>query len=471
MRIAGFLCLWLISLLAHAQLPESVMRPLRDAGVLDEYVSVYVQELAALPSGLPAPALSHQAQRPLNPASTMKLLTSYAGLELLGPAYRWKTEVYYDGQLLDGVLEGDLYIKGYGDPNFMSADFWRMLNSLRQLGLKTIRGDLVIDNTYFASKNTSSISFDGDGYRAYNATPSAFALNLKSTSFRFDADAAQVRISKEPDLPEIRVKNRLQLGNGGCDEWRTQLGYDVRQAGDQGTVIFSGKFPANCTEKYMDLLAMDEASYTLHFFRKLWRELGGEFKGNIRQRSVPVQATRLLEQDSRPLASILADLNKWSNNLMARQLLLTIGAEKQTQPASEQDGVAAIVRWLNSKGMYFNELVIDNGSGLSRMERFSAKNMGEMLVDAYYSPVMPELMSSLPILSVDGTMQKRMKDSALQGRAHLKTGSLSNVVALAGYMLGQNGKRYVVVFMVNHNNAYKTRGAQDALLEWVHGLQ
>lgn len=469
MRVIGFVFLGLISP-AHAQLPESVMRPLRDVGIADEYVSVYVQELKEQPATLAPPLLSHQAQRAVNPASTMKLLTSYAGLELLGPAYRWKTEVYYDGLLQSGVLNGDLYIKGYGDPNFMAADLWRLLNSLRQLGLRRVHGDLVIDNSYFASSSASSNSFDGDGYRAYNATPSAFALNLKSTSFRFDSDAEMVRISKEPDLPEITVNNRLQLGNGGCDGWRSQLGYDIRQAGGVSAVTFSGKYPANCTEKYMDLLALDETSYTYHLFRKLWRELGGEFDGKIRQQAVPAQAVRLYQQDSRTLSSLLADLNKWSNNLMARQLLLTIGAEKRAQPASEQDGVAAITRWLNGKGMFFNELVVDNGSGLSRMERFSARNMGEMLVNAYYSPVMPELMSSLPILSVDGTMQKRMKDSPLQGRAHLKTGSINGVVALAGYILGQSGKRYVVVFMVNHHNAYKTRPVQDALLEWVHGL-
>ncbi len=469
--------------LSRSELPDTVNRALQKAGVPAESVSVYVQALADQPTKLSPPLLTHLSTAPLNPASTMKLLTSYAGLSLLGPAYRWKTEVYTDGALNNGVLKGNLYLKGYGDPNFMTVDFWRLLNSLRQLGVKEIKGDLVVDNSYFATNAQSTESFDGESLRAYNALPSALAINLKASSFRFDSDASQVTITQEPNLPEIKVINLLKISNpktentrpvnAQCSTWRNTLGYDVKSVDGVSIVTFNGTYAPNCTEKYIELLAMDENVYTLHLFRKLWSELGGSFNGTLLTKNVPANATKLVKQDSKTLAQILPEINKWSNNLMARQLLLTIAAESSEVEnvivsATEDNGAVAVERWLNSIGLKFDELVIENGSGLSRIERISAEHMGQMLVNAYYSPVMSELMSSMPILAVDGSMLKRMKDSSLQGRAHLKTGSINGVFAVAGYVLASNDQRYVVVFMVNHASAALTKPAQNALLEWVY---
>jgi len=220
------------------------------------------------------------------------------------------------------------------------------------------------------------------------------------------------------------------------------------------------------------LLVLDEHHFTLALFHKLWRELGGSFSGKLRvinaPNALPSNAVKLLQQDSKTLAQILPDINKWSNNLMARQLLLSISAEKLGAPATEANGALLVSQWLKTLGLNFNELVIDNGSGLSRIERISAQHMGQLLVSAYFSPVMPELMSSLPILAVDGTLLKRMQDSGLQGRAHLKTGSINGVSTVAGYMLGSHGQRYVLVFMVNDAKVALTKPAQDALLTWVY---
>ncbi|HYN54787.1 MAG TPA: D-alanyl-D-alanine carboxypeptidase/D-alanyl-D-alanine-endopeptidase [Methylotenera sp.] len=469
--------------LARSELPDSVNIALQKAGVPAESVSVYVQALAEQPAKLSPPLLTHLSSVALNPASTMKLLTSYAGLSLLGPAYRWKTEVYTDGAVNNGVLNGNLYLKGYGDPNFMTADFWRLLNSLRQLGIKEIKGDLVIDNSYFANNTQSTESFDGEPLRAYNALPSALAINLKASSFRFDSDANQVTITQEPNLPEIKIVNLLKVSNAKadnkqtvtaqCSVWRNTLGYDVKSTGDMVIVTFNGTYAPHCKEKYLELLAIDEKGYTLHLFRKLWLELGGSFNGKLLTKNVPTNATKLIQQNSKTLAQILPEMNKWSNNLMARQLLLTLAAqtsevEKSAVSATEDNGALAVERWLNSIGLRFHELVIENGSGLSRIERISAEHMGQMLVNAYYSPVMSELMGSLPILAVDGTMLKRMKDSNLQGKAHLKTGSINGAFSLAGYALDGEGQRYVVVFMTNHTNAALTKPAQEALLEWVY---
>ncbi|HEY3299313.1 MAG TPA: D-alanyl-D-alanine carboxypeptidase/D-alanyl-D-alanine-endopeptidase [Methylophilaceae bacterium] len=466
LQIATFLCFFTV-LSAHAELPDSVIAALKKEGIPADAVSVYVQPLADSPNNLAAPLISHQAQKALNPASTMKLVTSDAALEILGPAYRWKTEVYYDGSLRNGTLDGNLYLKGYGDPHLMSSDMWRLVTQIKQAGIKQIKGDLILDDSFFASQSTNPSNFDGDGARAYNATPSAMMSNLKMVSFRFASDDAQLNITPDPDLTEIHINNQLKVNGGDCSSWRSRLNYEVNASKTPAEVIFSGAFPANCTEKYLELLVLSPADLSFNLFRKLLREQAGNISGKVKTTSVPVGAIKLLQFDSATLADLLSDVNKWSNNLMARQLLLTIAAESQGAPATEEKGVTAIKAWLASKNLAFSELVIENGSGLSRSERISAQHMGALLTSAFYSPVMPEFMASLPILAVDGTLLKRMKDSPAQGRAHLKTGTIDGVFAISGYILGKNGKRYVMVFMINHAKAAQTKPAQDALIDWV----
>lgn len=301
------------------ELPVAVSNVLRKIDIPANNVSIYVQALAQQPALLNTPILSHQASAALNPASTMKLLTSYASLSLLGPAYRWKTEVYTDGSLQNGVLNGNVYLKAYGDPDFLTTDFWRLLNSLRQLGVKEIKGDLIIDNSYFASESQAADNFDGDEARAYNATPSALAINLKASSFRFDSDASHVSVTQEPNLAEIKIKNMLKVGQADCGNWRNTLSYDVKSVNGTATATFAGTYAPNCAEKYLELVAIDENNYTLALFRKLWLELGGGFNGKLRTGSVPEDATKLLQQDSKTLAQILPDMNKWSNNLIDRK--------------------------------------------------------------------------------------------------------------------------------------------------------
>lgn len=457
---------------AESALPEGVTQALKKIALNENEVSIYVQALAAKPSALNPALLQHQATRALNPASTMKLVTSYGALAMLGPNYRWKTDIYTDGVLQNGVLNGNLYIKGYGDPNLTADDFNRLLRTLYNGGVRKISGDLVIDNSYFASVSPPAGKFDNEPLRAYNATPNAFLVNAKTTSFRFDADANVVNVSAEPLMPEIKIVNQLKVKTGDCNGWRSNLTYDFAQQNTglqnmSAVVTLSGNYPANCAEKYLELVVLDENTYHLSLFKSLWASLGGGFNGNLRLQTVPVNAQKMMQYESQTLAQMLPDMNKWSNNLMARQLLLTIAAEKIGAPASEPNSALAVSNWLKSEGLSFNELVIENGAGLSRIERISTAHMGQMLVNAYYSPMMPELIASLPISALDGTMKKRLEGSELTGRAHLKTGSLNGVFALAGYVLAQSGERYAVVFMVNHAKAGLTKPVQDALLEWV----
>jgi D-alanyl-D-alanine carboxypeptidase/D-alanyl-D-alanine-endopeptidase (penicillin-binding protein 4) len=462
-RLFLFLAMSALSIFAQAQLPSKVADALKSAGIPQASVAVYVQPVDAV-----APTITHNADNSLNPASVMKLVTTHTGLDLLTPSYRWKTEVYRDGSLENGVLNGNLVIKGYGDPSFKAQEFWRLLMSLQQAGINEIKGDLVIDKSYFANSVGNRKTFDNETWRAYNAEPSAFLVNGRNTSIKFVAIGDRVVVSQEFELPEVQIINKMNLSQGACGEWRSRFGYIVEQKEHASIVTFSGFFSPECGERYLELSVLDDEKYAFYTFKKLWQQLGGKFSGSLKIQELPVNATKILEQVSEPLGYVIRDINKWSNNLMARQLLLTLAAEKVGLPAHEAKGEMAIKAWLAQKNLQFDELVIENGSGLSRIERISAQHLGQLLVSAYNSAIMPELLASLPILGQDGTIKKRLNGSQVDGRARIKTGSIDGVSAIAGYVIDSQNKHHVVVMLVNHARAGASRDAQDALIEWVY---
>ena len=463
MKKLVFFTLLLLSFASRAELPAAVADALQRAGISQEGVAVFVQSVDSS-----SPVVVHNGSKSLNPASVMKLVTTTAALDILTPVYRWKTEVYQDGRVNNGVLQGNLIIKGYGDPNFKAQEFWRLLMSLQQAGIKQIDGDLIVDKSYFAKSVGLRHTFDDETWRAYNAEPSAFLVNGRNTSFKFIATDSGVNVTQEFELPEVQIVNNMKLSQGACGEWRSRFGYTVKPKETGAVVTFTGTFSPACEERYLELSVFDDEKYAFYTFKKLWKELGGSFNGKLKVQARPTNAVKILEQLSEPLGYVERDINKWSNNLMARQLLLTIAAEKLSPPATEANGDKAVKSWLGAKGMNFKELVIENGSGLSRVERISAEHLGQLLVSAYHSPIMPELLASLPILSLDGTIKKRLVDSQSNGRAHLKTGSLDGVSAIAGYVLDQHNKRHVLVMLVNHSNAAGSKYAQDALIEWAY---
>jgi serine-type D-Ala-D-Ala carboxypeptidase/endopeptidase (penicillin-binding protein 4) len=463
-KLITFFSLMIVSGIASAALPPEVSDALKKAGVPESGTAIFVQDVDSN-----KPMVMLNGDKPMNPASVMKLVTTYAALEMLKPTFRWRTEVYRDAVMENGVLNGNLIIKGYGDPSFKEDDFRRLLVRLRQQGLKKIQGDLIIDKSYFATSVENHKVFDNEKWRSYNALPSAFLVNGRNTSFRFTAHKETVNIAQEVELPEVVIINNMKLTKGGCGSWRDRFNYDVNATKTKAVVSFTGNFSSRCGEKYLELSLFDDEQYAFFMFRKLWRELGGEFNGHFRsQTEMPLQVVKLAEQGSQPLANIVRDINKWSNNVMARQVLLTIAAEHHDQPATEVRGMLAVKSWLTDKGRRTDHLVIENGSGLSRIERVSVKDLGQMLIDAYQGPLMSELMSSLPILSLDGTLIKRLRKTPVSGRAHMKTGSINGVKAIAGYVLDAKNRRNVVVMIVNDAKASSSKKAQDALISWVY---
>lgn len=448
-------------------LPGPVRNVLKRYRIPERSLSVFVQDV-----GGHAPLLAVSEQTPRNPASTIKLLTTFIALDELGPAYTWKTEAYTAAPIRNGRLDGDLYLKGYGDPYLVVEYFWKFLRGLRHTGLGHIAGDLVVDSSYFDPKWENPASFDGRPHRAYNVLPNAMLLNYQAIHFKFlpDVTARRLRIIADPKPQNLEINNRVKLTKGRCYNWGSRLNMRISRNGKRDTVSFDGRYPAACGENDIYRVVSGSDAYFYGVFRSMWEEQGGRLDGALRRGKVPPNARLLHTATSPPLADIIRGINKYSNNVMARQVLLTLGAEKLGPPGTTEKGKQVIRSWLARHGLKFRELVLDNGAGRSRETRISARHLGEFLLEAYKSPYMPEFVSSMPLAAMDGTLRKRFVDHPLKGRMHIKTGRLDYVLGMAGYMLNRKGRTLAVVSLHNHSKAHTGAGerVQDALLKWLY---
>ncbi|MDQ3267694.1 MAG: D-alanyl-D-alanine carboxypeptidase/D-alanyl-D-alanine-endopeptidase [Pseudomonadota bacterium] len=442
-----------------ATLPPPVVKALQVARIPLGSIGVEVREVNAR-----TPLISVNAKQSMSPASTMKLLTTYAGLELLGPSYSWKTEAYLDGKLEQDVLHGDLILKGYGDPKLTVETLWLWLHELRSRGLREIRGDLVLDRSVFQLAPHDPAEFDNEPMRPYNTGPDALLLNFNSVRLRFIPEGEKIKIISMPELVGIRLDNRVTTATvqGNCNDWNDALSMQLQ--GD--TLLVQGVFPAQCGERERHVSLLPHPSYLYAVFRALWQEMGGLLQGTLREGPVPGSAILFATHHSAPLAELIRDINKFSNNVMARQLFLSLGGTAEI-PASFIHSELTLRNWLTQKKLYFPELILENGAGLSRRERISPRSMALLLRSAQRSQLSTEFEASLPIVGVDGTFKKRLTDSEAANHAHLKTGSLEGVQAIAGYVQSRSGKQWILVFLINHPNAAAGQQAQNALIEWV----
>ena len=454
---------------AAAELPKPIEIVVSGHRIPSAAYSLYVREV-----GAPAPALAVNPELALNPASVIKIVTTLAALELLRPGYRWKTEIYTLGNIRDGVLQGDLLIKGYGDPWLVIEDFRKMLEELRRRGIHDIEGDLLLDTSWFDVPFTQPGAFDGKPFRTYNVLPNALLVNFKAVNFHFypAPNGRNVRIHAEPELAGLTIDNRLQLRKRYCGGFQRGIAVAVPDEQVADHVIFSGRFPNGCGHYILRRALLTHETYAYGAFKSLWRQAGGGITGQVRNASAPPNIKPFLVHHSKPLSDIIRFINKFSNNVMTRQLLLTLGAEQQEQPGTVEKGVQVINDYLAGLGLSTESLHIDNGAGLSRDVRISTKLLADILEHAWSIPWRPEFISSLAIAGVDGTARSRLKHMAAGGRAHIKTGTIDDVSAVAGYVHASSGREYVVAGMLNHKLAHKGHGRElmNALVSWTNGL-
>ncbi len=447
----------------HAGLPAPVAAAFTRAGIAPSGIGVEVVDIASGRN-----VLNLNSERALNPASTMKLLTTNAALELLGPTYTFTTQAYTRGVLQDGRLTGDLILRGSGDPKLVIENFWLFLRKIMAQGVRDIRGNLVLDRSAFDDTVVDPALFDGEPLKAYNAGPDALLLNFHSVAATFTPDFLKdrVQVRLDPALSGYPIRTP-QLTIGDCNgDWRVPITATLETA----SASFDGAYASGCGEKSWQIhpYALSRNRYLELVFRQLWSELGGTFDGSVIDGVVTPDALALAQWDSPPMPELIRDVNKFSNNVMARQLFLTLGSTVQLLPASIAASRTAVAGWLTAKQIDATGLVLENGAGLSRLERISPRTLGALLVAAYRAPTMPEFVSSLPLVGYDGTMRKRLRSEDVAGHAHIKTGSLQDVRSIAGYVQAASGKQYAVVCLINDPNAARGGQAQDALLQWVY---
>ncbi len=455
---------------AQSKLPSSVEMQLKKLELPATSLSVI-----AMPANQGPAILNHQAERAFAPASTMKLLTTFIALDKLGPAYKWKTQFLIEDAVQDGVLNGKLYLRGGGDPNLSFEKFGLMLRALRQTGLRQIKGDLILDRQFFqpTRPEIGAPAFDENPDAYYNVIPDALLIHSNITAFMIDSSTENVNLRLATPMDGIALRNQLKLNNRPCSEWKSgwQSPQVIVNTEAEVEIVANGSFPKNCqTVAYLNIL--DRNAYIGSIFRALWTELGGEWTGKVQDGVTPSNASLLHERQSETLADTLRIINKFSDNAMARITFLTLGAESGLTKQfgdSNQAANAEIRSWLAKNKINDQGLIVENGSGLSRLDRISAEQLAAILRIANNSFWQAEFASSLPIVALDGSMKNRLKASAAEGRARIKTGTLRNVMAVAGYVRDPNQQDWILVAFINTEDASAMRGKAvlDELINWL----
>lgn len=450
---------------AATNLPVPLQSALNFRGVPDNSLSVYVEDLST-----GEVVLAWNETQPRNPASVEKMLTTLVALDTLGPAYKWKTEVHLLGEVDAGTLDGDILLRGFGDPYLVTERFWQLLRQVRQTGIETISGELLIDDSYFDVGDYDPAEFDREPLRAYNVEPNALLTNFKVVRYLFEPGdtPAKVSVRLEPPMENLQIVNKLKTRSGSCRGY--QRGITITPSADKSTMTLSGNFPDGCDSYAMDRTVLQHNGFTYGLFKTLWQDSGGKIAGGWKNIAFSEELEPFLVFDSLPLAEVIAKINKHSNNVMAKQLLFTLGAEQFGPPGTEAKGRQAVNEWLTRHDLDNSELKFENGAGLSRNSRMTARQLGELLRYAYDSPYMPEYLSSLSLSGLDGTLSRRFRGGALTGKAHIKTGSLDDVSAFAGYFQARSGNRYIVATLQNHTDIHRGPGkeVQEALLRWLY---
>jgi len=445
----------------NTTLPKNIQQALGAYKLTSDVLS-----LVMLPLTGPGTPTFVNADVPRNPASTMKLVTTYAALELLGPTHKWQTQFYADGPLRDGVLEGNLYLKGGGDPKLNMEKLWLLMRDLRANGVREVRGDLVLDRSYFVKPQLPSFNDDGgDGTQPFLVEPDSLLINLKALRFIARAEPGKVQVSVEPPIAGMTIDNQARaLPAAACPDW-PDVRYNLVPQDKGYSMVVTGALPAGCSAQSY-IAPLDHQTYAAGAVRAIWQELGGSIRGQDRLGEVPRQARLLVRAFSPDTVEIIRDINKYSNNTMARQLFLSIGQQLRTSADADDAKAAyrAISQWMARKGIDPRHLVMENGSGLSRAERISAREMAEMLKAAWHSPYAAELIASMPLVAMDGTMRKRLRRTPLVGEAHIKTGTLNTVRAIAGFSRDQNGDTWAVVAILNSSRPWGASALLDQVL-------
>ena len=393
----------------------------------------------------------HDAQ-PLHPASVNKLFTSYAALKVLHPSFQFHTQIFAEGALKGGVLKGNLFVKGFGDPNLVSEQLWRLVNDLRRTGLKRVEGNLIVDSSFFGQSGTPETRPSYLRDQAYNSPIGALSFNFNTTSIFVlpgDTVGALPRVYVDPENPYVDVVNQAKTTAEGVNHLHvSRLKYVPGDAGD--TVLLRGTIPVSSPETVYYRNIVNPALYTGHMLTTFLSDRHITILGNVVEGTVPEHAQLLLDFKSRPLTQLVEDMNKFSNNFMADQLFFRVGAEIYSPPASLSKGQQAMIKVLTEAGLAASEFHIEDGSGLTRHTAVSARAITELLWRAHHDVTLgPEFEASLSLAQEDGTARKRFIGAEVAGKLRVKTGTMDGISALAGLCTNQAKETYLFSIVLN----------------------
>jgi D-alanyl-D-alanine carboxypeptidase/D-alanyl-D-alanine-endopeptidase (penicillin-binding protein 4) len=475
---------------APATLPAglpALSTPPSDAGQRREWLRARLDELFAIPA-LKEAKVSVVVTEPdtgkvvyaraektgLNAASNVKIVTSAAALALLGPEYRWKTAVYGPAKAgarwlnPGGELPGDLYLRGSGDPTLTTRDLNELAGELAALGLRKVRGSLVVDATFFEGGNVGPAYDQKVDSAAFRAPSSAASLNSNAVLVTVTPAAAAggaARIVLEPPSPYYTVSGRVVTAAKG-----PAVPLVETADGGNGTtrITVSGRIRLGGEPRYFLRRVVHPERFLGATFVQILQKRGITFEKQLRQEGLPGEGWRALAtHDSPPLAVVIHDLNKRSNNFAAEQVIRTLGAEVVGRPGSWDKGLEAVARYLDSIGIPRTSYKMSNGSGLYDSNRFSAEQIAAVLRAAMRDfRIAGEFLASLAVAGADGTLGQRMAGTVAERYVRAKTGTLANVSCLSG-IAGAPGQRPVVfsILMNDVPNPLEARAIQDRAAE------
>lgn len=408
----------------------------------------------------------HNSSMPMVPASNMKLITSAAAMALLEPSFTFRTVAYGMGPIQEGRLAGDLYLKGYGDPDLTGDRLVEMARELAARGLRYVEGDLVLDDSFFDSQQK------GKGWKpswdAFSFGARISALSVGYNTLKVWVRPTQVGkaagIQLDPDGDYHRVSNQVKTVEGGRSRLKV---YFSKQESGAPVLVVQGQVGAATRGDFAEINVENPTFYAGGVFRKALQQEGVTFGGSLRSGVTPAGVDPLAVSFSRPLTAIVKDLNKYSVNFIAEMLLKFLGATFRGEPGTAAKGVQVVKEeFLTGKvGVSTQGMVMADGSGLSPLNRISPKMFSGLLSYMYRNyQYRPEFEASLATAGVDGTLRERMRHTPAEGLLRAKTGFINGVSSLSGYTVTRDSEPIAFSLLINgYKNLWTAREVQDKI--------
>lgn len=393
---------------------------------------------------------------PLLPASILKISTTAAALHYLGPEYRFKTKVYHTGQFENGVISGDVYLKGYGDPSLNSERLWYITNQLKQQGINRIEGNLYADVQFFDDYDRSPHWKVKRSQRPYDAKIGALSLNFNTIAVHVEpaeqtGQLVNAWLDPAPAHIQLKILAKTTLKGRKKTVWARRV-----QQNGQTIIEVHGKLRKNTRKRTLFLNVDDPTRYTIESFRSYLSKAGVQVRGQTGTGVTPAHAHKLQESKSQPLSVVLKELNTYSNNLIAEQIIKTIAATQTKQRGSHAAGLQLVQQFYKQTGIRSQGIVLADGSGLSRQNQFTAQAMTDLLTNILPRfDIGPDFLSTLRVMGAQGVHSKRLKNSPAKAKIRAKTGTLYRVSTLAGYVPSEQGQLYAYALLLNDNRCGK----------------